>query len=572
MIEVTGPDGSIHEFVEGTSPDVIKGVMVKRYGAPITAPPPSALQANVSRETPSLGEDILKSGAAGVAKGAVSLPGIFGDIQELSKVAGRAMGFEPPSRSLANRFGIGNLPTSADMVRKASEYIPGINYEPQTTPGNFANTVGQFLPGSILGPGGAARNAIRFGVIPGIASEAAGKATEGTESEPYARAGAGLLGALAGPSLANLPGRVVSPVTAIPGRGAAVGLLQREGVPLTAGQRTGSMPLKWAESAAADMPFSARSAADIHAEQGQALNRAFTRRMGGEEPLMNEAQWRDAGERFERQYNDLTSRNTLRMDPNFAEDIGGVVTDYVASVNPTQRAPAVTNYIRDLVNIARTGAAIEGPAYQSMRSRLDRLARNTSHVEDAYALRGIKRALDNAMGRSISPEDSAAWTELNRQYGAYKTLQKAGTAAGEASAQGYLSPQRVRGEASLSKRAKSFLEGRNDLGNIAKAAEAVMKPLPSSGTPQRTMYQKILQGGPLVSAGVGGLIAGIPGAIAGAVVPYMASSALMSAPIQAYLANQAATRMGLLSQVTPNQRAIGLLSATRSGANSGRGR
>jgi hypothetical protein len=33
-IEVTGPDGAIHEFPVGTSPDVIKGVMARHYGSP----------------------------------------------------------------------------------------------------------------------------------------------------------------------------------------------------------------------------------------------------------------------------------------------------------------------------------------------------------------------------------------------------------------------------------------------------------------------------------------------------------------------------------------------------------
>lgn len=38
MIEVEGPDGVVIEFPEGTSPDVIKGVMAKRYGGKQPAP------------------------------------------------------------------------------------------------------------------------------------------------------------------------------------------------------------------------------------------------------------------------------------------------------------------------------------------------------------------------------------------------------------------------------------------------------------------------------------------------------------------------------------------------------
>lgn len=39
MIEVEGPDGSIHEFPDGTAPDIIKGAMGKRYGASKTVAP-----------------------------------------------------------------------------------------------------------------------------------------------------------------------------------------------------------------------------------------------------------------------------------------------------------------------------------------------------------------------------------------------------------------------------------------------------------------------------------------------------------------------------------------------------
>ena len=71
------------------------------------------------------------------------------------------------------------------------------NYQPQTTAGRYANTIGSFLPGALAtpaeGPMGVVGNAIKFGVIPGAASEAAGEATAGTGIEPWARfvAGAG---------------------------------------------------------------------------------------------------------------------------------------------------------------------------------------------------------------------------------------------------------------------------------------------------------------------------------------------------------------------------------------------
>lgn len=148
-------------------------------------------------------EDVARAAASGVGRGALSLGGIVGDIQELSRMAGRKLGFEPPARSAFGRvFGRETAPTSRGMIEAGQEAgVPGLDYQPQTLPGQFAHTVGEFIPGALLGPGGVARNVARFGVVPGVAAEAAGQVTEGTALEPWARGGAALaaggVGALA---------------------------------------------------------------------------------------------------------------------------------------------------------------------------------------------------------------------------------------------------------------------------------------------------------------------------------------------------------------------------------------
>jgi hypothetical protein len=89
-------------------------------------------------------------------------------------------------------------PTSA-KVRDVLEDTTGLGgYKPQTRTGKYTGAVAEFLPGA-LGPGGLVRNALRYAVAPGLASEAAGHATEGSAYEPYAR----VLGGLAGLGGAN---------------------------------------------------------------------------------------------------------------------------------------------------------------------------------------------------------------------------------------------------------------------------------------------------------------------------------------------------------------------------------
>jgi hypothetical protein len=80
-------------------------------------------------------------------------------------------------------------------------------YQPQTTPGQFAETIGEFVPGAALAPEeGLGKAVAKYGVAPAVASEAAGQATEGTPLEPYARAAAGVGAGLA-PAAANVAQR-----------------------------------------------------------------------------------------------------------------------------------------------------------------------------------------------------------------------------------------------------------------------------------------------------------------------------------------------------------------------------
>lgn len=88
-------------------------------------------------------------------------------------------------------------PSSTD-VRGAISSLGAPDYEPQTTAGKYAKTVGSFIPSALTMPaktlGGIGANAIKYGVVPGVASEFGGQATEGTAAEPYARGAGALLG------------------------------------------------------------------------------------------------------------------------------------------------------------------------------------------------------------------------------------------------------------------------------------------------------------------------------------------------------------------------------------------
>lgn len=131
--------------------------------------------------------DMGKSLGSGIVRGATSLadlPGqAFNAVGNLGASAMEAVGVKPQTVQAA-RDSLTFGPFETDVFGRAADTIaPNVrSYQPQTTAGEYTQTVGEFLPGGVL-----AKAPIMAGVIPGLASEAAGQATEGTAIEPYAR-------------------------------------------------------------------------------------------------------------------------------------------------------------------------------------------------------------------------------------------------------------------------------------------------------------------------------------------------------------------------------------------------
>lgn len=324
--------------------------------------------------------------------------------------------------------------------------------------------------------------------------------------------------------------RLVSPFVASPEREAAVQTLLREGVPVTAGQRTGSNTLRYAES-----ELGGSRAATMMESQADAFTDAAMRKAGGSGRATpdNLASLRgNIGQAFD----DIATRNTMVADRQLAQDLGKTLNSY-GRLLETQQKPIINNLVDGIVQRVRAnGGRLSGHEYQAIRSDLSRAAQTTSNQTLKGAFKGLRDALDNAMERSINPNDLGAWKVLRRQYGNYKVLERASSGSGEAAGVGLISPSQLRVAASTGNRG-GFATGRSDFTDLAKAGQAVLTPLPNSGTAARSAVRNF---GIPASAGVGGVVAGIPGAIAGAAVPFVAGRALMSSPVQRYLGNQVA--------------------------------
>jgi hypothetical protein len=143
------------------------------------------------------GEDVVRSIGSGLVQGATSLAGMPGSIiNMLTDKANSALGLTgeaPPPGSGPSRY------AGTEDYQKGYESLAGPSHQPQTPYGQYAHTAAEFVPGSLLGPGGVIGNTIRYGVLPGLASEFAGQQTKGTGFEQPARIGAALVtGGVAG--------------------------------------------------------------------------------------------------------------------------------------------------------------------------------------------------------------------------------------------------------------------------------------------------------------------------------------------------------------------------------------
>ena len=172
-------------------------------------------------QAPSVAGDVAASGASGVARGTAEtamLPvtttraaGGLSDwlsyklvdfLTQHNDLVGAPVPTDEQRERMKEAFtnSRGPLDRAQDAVRG---FMDENLYAPKTEWGKVAHSAGEFIPGAIAfgGGGNLLTNAVKYGVVPGVASEMAGQATEGTKFEPYARIGGALLAPVAAEGL-----------------------------------------------------------------------------------------------------------------------------------------------------------------------------------------------------------------------------------------------------------------------------------------------------------------------------------------------------------------------------------
>lgn len=490
---------------------------------------------------------IAKAYGVGVGEGTIGIAGMPGDIASGmnylgkkavglgQKIGGYLTGEEVPAEV---RDGPSIPAPNSRNIRSAVENVTGEFYEPQTTAEEYANTLGEFTPGLLGGGGSMAGRAIGQVALPALTSETAGQMTEGTWLEPYARIGGGLMGGAA-PGAAR---RAITPFPVSPERGRQLQVLRNEGVEVTGGQASGSKGLRNFED-----ELGGGSAGNITERQGEQFTSAALRRAGINADRATPEVIDEAFTRIGQQFDDLSARNRADVDQQFIQDVVQVQDDYRMLANPLQRQ-IVEQAVNDVVDvIGQHNGSIPGDVYRTMRERLGKAARGAggdNQLREAY--QGLFEALDDAMERTIAnanPDDLGAWREVRNQYRNMFVIEQAAAGAGENTAMGILSPSQLRGATAQKHGKRNYVRGQGDFAELARAGEAILRPLPNSGTPGRTAARNIGQGlssvaGAVVGGAAGGGAGAGVGLLAGAAVPPALARLALSPWGRAYLANQ----------------------------------
>lgn len=490
--------------------------------------------------------DVAKSGGIGLARGAIGLAGLPGDLADL---ASRGYDFLTGSNTNASVAPYAQAIGSQNIQKKIEGYT-GEFYKPKTTAGEYAQTAGEFAPAIIGGPETLATKVATRVALPAAVSESAGQLTHGTSLEPYAR----ITGAVLGAGIPAAIGRTISPVVIPQANAEAVNTLKNAGVTgLTAGQQSGSRVLKYAESELGDalgaggkataanervleqFTSAAAKKAGIDAQRvtPEVLDNAFTNnsakfdsaiQSAGDIPIPDFAA---KGEKIITDFKDLTGTDSTLLQ-KFVDRIAG------KSELPT--LPQNVSHIskedyKKLTVPVRGNSTISGESYQAIQSEIGAMARRAPNPELKLALYDLKGALDSSVSNGLKdPKVAEAFRNARQEYKNLLVIEKA---SGK-SADGLITPSALHQAAqSVSKR--YFNRGKDDFSSLAKAGKSVLAPLPQSGTAPRAAMHFI----PSLVGGVAGAgIGAIPGALAGAFAPAMAGRVLMSRPVQAYLSNQ----------------------------------
>jgi hypothetical protein len=502
----------------------VGGPSQRQQGAQSAAPPRSSigqmLYENIvgSGDVDTPGEragELIKGGAAAITRGFADVAALPGNAQQLvmqgSNWARAKIGLDPinPEDSAVGRL-VNSIPTSENTRGWLSAATGGASeYRAPGTAGEYISTVGEFAGGAGLatGPG----TMIRYGAVPGLASEGAGQFTEGTAAEPWARAVAPIA---AGMALTTRP----NAASGADERAAAARRLQKRGVNPYAGQVRDSEGLMRAEGTLAPTPG-----------QLNQFTRAALRETGYKGPSM-----RATPGVLAKQESAITGRMNKIVDidvpitPKLGQEVMRVADDYLGSTPGQTLPPKLRNVATEILDAASnpSAAPLSGARLREWRTSLGRYTTSGDEAvrDAAHDLRSvIDEATTDALTALGRTAEVAELNQLRTQYRNLLVVADATTRGGRGGASGVLTPERVSTSAKRVFTRKSYAMDRaTGLAELARDAEMIIGAAPAvkpGGVRDVVNTGMMALGGATVGAQAGSPWMALGGAAAGAAAP-----------------------------------------------------
>lgn len=226
---------------------------------------------------------------------------------------------------------------------------------------------------------------------------------------PPALAGAGRIGQAIGK---GVRGSGASPeVSALATRAGELG------IDIPADRLVDSKPLNALASSLNYVPFSGRAATETKMQSQ--LNKALSRTFGQDSDNVTGA-LRKASDDLGGKFDKVLSSNTVKLDEKFLSDLAAAEQTAIAELG-ADGAGIIRKQIEEIINKGANGQ-IDGQAAYNIKKTLDRIGKRNS--PEAFYASDLRRNLMDALNRSLSPEDAAAFATTRKQYGNMLSLEK----------------------------------------------------------------------------------------------------------------------------------------------------
>lgn len=413
MIEAELPDGTILEFPDGTTPDVMRAA-VQRMGKQKAPSFGEMLKREIVGSVPVQTALGALRGAAGI--GNTLLPGnrmegIEGGLQALgADPESMAYGAGKLGAEIAGTAGVGGAlakPVGAVLGKVAPSVAPAVTQALRTA-------------GMSTGGRGVADLALRTG-----AGAAVGGASAGLIDPSQAGTGALIGGAIPGGvkaagALGGGLSRMFRPSQATQDVAAKA---QQYGIPLGAGDVAENRGVQALRSILRDAPLTGGMAAGAREGQQEAFNRAVGGTFGAPAQKLTPQVVDQAKARMGAEFDRIWNSNVLQVDPQMVNSMAAMRQQ--ASKLPQNEGASLIAEIDDLFSRMKpnqVGALeIDGQTANKFQQYLRRRAESSAGLRNE--LGDLRKTIISAFNRGISPADEAALTLNRAQYKAFKTVE-----------------------------------------------------------------------------------------------------------------------------------------------------